>query len=72
MSPTPKVIREQIADDAADRADFRDNLDAVYLHGIERLAQIQKQSLDFAVQQNAEMVDVLKDQWGEFVQPTVF
>jgi len=60
MSPTPKPIREPIAEELDEKTEFRDNLAAVILHGFERVAEIQKHTIDLAVQHNAEMIDVLK------------
>lgn len=60
MSPTPKVSREQVMDEPTERAELLDNMSALFLHGIARVAEIQKQCIDFALQQNTEMVDILK------------
>jgi len=60
MSPTPRINREPIVEDTVNKGEFGDNLAAIFLHGIERIAEIQKQSIDFAVQQNVEMVELLK------------
>jgi len=60
MSPTPRGNREPVVESAAERHDFRDNFATLFLRGMERVAEIQKQAIDLAVQQNAEMFDVLK------------
>jgi hypothetical protein len=60
MSPTPKAKGDQIIDELEEKAELRDELATVFLHGIERMAQIQKQGIDLAVQQNTELVDMLK------------
>ena len=60
MSPTPKANREPVVEDTAEKAEIRDTLAAIFLRGMERIAEIQKQSIDLAVQQNAELVDVFK------------
>jgi len=60
MSPTPKANREPVMEDMGIKPDFITNMAALFLHGIERMAEIQKQTIDFAVQQNSEMVEVVK------------
>lgn len=60
MSPTPKVNREPAVEDAYGKPEIRDSFASLFLRGIERMAEIQKQAIDFAVQQNTEMVEVLK------------
>lgn len=60
MSPTPRVNREPVVEDAGIKPEIRDSFATLFLRGIERMAEIQKQAIDFAVQQNTEMADVLK------------
>jgi hypothetical protein len=60
MSPTPKTNREPVGNDAAEKAEIRDDFTAIFLRGLERIAEIQKHTIDIAVQQNGELVDVLK------------
>jgi hypothetical protein len=60
MSPTPKVSREPAGDEAAEKPEFVEKVSAVVLHGMARIAEIQKQYIDLAMQQNAEIVDILK------------
>ena len=60
MTPTPKVNREPIVEDAAEKAEYRDYFTVLFLHGVERMAEFQKQSIDLAVQQNTEFVEIVK------------
>ena len=60
MSPTPKTHREPEVEDAAERLEIQDNYAAFFLRGVERVAEIQKQAIDLAVQQHAELVDIWK------------
>jgi len=60
MSPAARVSREQVVDNAAEKAEFRENMSAIFLHGIARIGEIQKQYIDLAMQQNAEIVDIMK------------
>jgi hypothetical protein len=60
MSPTPKVNREPVMEEMGFKPDYGNTLAALFLHGVERMAEIQKQTIDFAMQQNAEMADALK------------
>lgn len=62
MSPTPapKMNREPIPGDAAEKAQVRDEVTALFLHGIERNAEVQKQYVDIAVQHNKELFEVWK------------
>ncbi len=59
MSPTPKVNREPVIEDPGTKPEIA-SFAAFFLRGVERMAEIQKQTIDFAVQQNAEMAEVLK------------
>ena len=59
MSPTPKINREPVVEDPIAKAEIP-SFATLFLRGVERMAEIQKQTIDFAVQQNAEIVDVLK------------
>ena len=51
--PSPEEMR-------AEATEFGANLAGVFLKSVERLAELQKQSIDVAVQQSAEMTDVMK------------
>lgn len=60
MSPTPKVNREPAPGEIKEKVEFRDDFFAFFLHGMERMANVQKATIDVAVQQQVEMVDLLK------------
>jgi hypothetical protein len=47
-------------EDAAERSEIQDNFATIFLRGVERVSEIQKQAIDLAVQQNAELVDIWK------------
>jgi len=68
MSPTPKPARETVIDDAREAvheaAEARDTFVTLYSHGIDRIAEIQKRTIDTAVQHNTEMIDT----WKKLVQ----
>jgi hypothetical protein len=51
--PTPEEMR-------AETAEFGANLAGLFLKSVERFAELQKQGIDVAVQQNAEMTDMIK------------
>jgi len=60
MSPTPRIIREAVGENTADTVEIQDNYAAIFLRGVERIAEFQKHAIDFAVQQNTELVDIWK------------
>ena len=60
MSAAPKMNREPVAPETADKAEIRDDFTGLFLRGMERIAEVQKQWIDIAVQQNAEMIEILK------------
>jgi len=60
MSPTGKSNRESVAQDVADKKTFTENITAAYAAGVERLAEVEKKSIDLAVAQNAELTEVWK------------
>ena len=60
MSAAVKMNRETVRDDVAEKPAFREDMFALFLRGMERLAEAQKQCIDLAVQHNADMVDSLK------------
>lgn len=59
MSPAAKNHRESITEEAPDK-EIRDETVTLFLRGIERIAEVQKQFVDIAVQQNNEMTELLK------------
>jgi hypothetical protein len=60
MSPTPKVNREPMAEEMKEKGEFRDDFITLFWHGMERIANVQKQTIDIAVQQHTEMVELVK------------
>lgn len=60
MSPAAKTNRESVMDDVTEKAGFRDETATLFLRGVERVAEVQKQFIDLAVQHNKEMVEILK------------
>ena len=59
MSPNPKMNREPV-EETPEIKQIRNDFASLFLHGIERVADFQKKAIDLAVQQNAEIVDVFK------------
>jgi glutamyl/glutaminyl-tRNA synthetase len=53
-----KMDREPAVEKGPEKTGVRDETAALLLRGVERLAEIQKQYLDIAVQHNAEVVEV--------------
>lgn len=60
MSPAAKTNREHVAEVISENSTFRNDAADLFLRGLERLADVQKQSLDIAVQHNKEMVQLMK------------
>ena len=60
MSPAPKANREPLAQAAAEKKGPGEYFTALYATGVERLAEVQKKSIDLAVAQNAELTDAWK------------
>jgi len=60
MNPTGKSNRESFAQDVADKKSFTENITAAYAAGVERLAEVEKKSIDLAVAQNAELTEIWK------------
>lgn len=59
-APAPKMNREPGPEDTAEKAHVRDEMAALFLRGIERNAEVQKQYVDLAVQHNKEMFETWK------------
>ena len=55
-----KANRESVMEDVSETMVFRDEAANIFLRGMERIAEMQKQFIDLAVQQNKETVEVLK------------
>jgi hypothetical protein len=68
MSPLPKHGKEAVMEDAHEAVheavEARNNFVTLYSRGIDRIAEIQKRSIDIAVQHNAEAID----NWKKLVQ----
>jgi hypothetical protein len=60
MSAAAKLNREPVPDEVEEAVAVRDDMASLFLRGVERIAELQKQYLDLAVQHNLEMMDVLK------------
>ena len=60
MSPTPKPIRDHVTEEPHEAAEVKNTFFALYARGIDRLAEVQKRTLDIALQHNAEMVNAWK------------
>lgn len=65
MSPTPRPVRDPVMDESQETPtkapEVRANPLALFARGVDRVAELQKRTLDIAVQQNAEMVDLYKN-----------
>ena len=60
MAAGTRTSREPATEDINEKADIRNETAAFYLRGVERVADVQKEFIDLAVQQNKEMGDLLK------------
>ena len=60
MSPTAKTIREPVMEETPVKSELRDDTAGLFLRGVERIAEAQKQFVDLAVQHNKEMMGVVK------------
>lgn len=60
MSANPRVPRDAAAEESAKNAELRDNFSAHYSKGVERMAEIQKRSIDLAMQHNKETIELWK------------
>lgn len=60
MAAGTRTSREPATEDINEKADIRNETAAFYLRGVERVAGVQKEFIDLAVQQNKEMGDLLK------------
>ncbi len=66
MSPTPRATREPAAQEAAEKKAFGEYFSALFLTGVERMAEVQKRGIDLAVAQNAEVTEA----WKKMAQKT--
>ena len=60
MTPAAKMHREPIMEERQDDTEFRNQGVDLFLHGMERIAEMQKQWIDVALQHNAETVEFFK------------
>ena len=60
MTAAAKQNRVPVVEEVQNNTAIRDESTAFILRGMERIAEIQKQCIDLAVQQNTEMVEILK------------
>ena len=60
MAPAAKTNRETVMDGMDEKSDVRNETAAFYLRGMERIADVEKEFIDLAVQQNKEMGELLK------------
>jgi hypothetical protein len=60
MTPAAKMHREPIMEERQDNTEFRNQGVDLFLHGMERIAEMQKQWIDVALQHNAETVEFFK------------
>ena len=60
MTPAAKMHREPIMEERQDDTEFRNQAVDLFLHGMERIAEMQKQWIDVALQHNAETIEFFK------------
>ncbi|HET6170139.1 MAG TPA: hypothetical protein VFE01_08160, partial [Terracidiphilus sp.] len=61
MSPTPKPpVRGAVPVQQPEAVEAKNTFVTLFARGIDRLADMQKRSIDIAVEQNAELIDVYK------------
>jgi len=76
MSPAPKNIHDPSPEEIrAEASEFGANLAGLFMKSVERFAELQKQSIDVAVQQSTEITDVVKkmaEKMPGALRPAVF
>lgn len=60
MSAAAKLNREPAVEETPVKSNVSDDILGIFLRGMERVGEVQKQWIDIAMQQNAEMIDILK------------
>jgi hypothetical protein len=60
MSPAAKPRRNAAAEEPIKEKEIRENFASLYAKSVERMAEIQKHSIDLAVQQNRETIGLWK------------
>ncbi len=64
MIATKKTPNEPAESVAAEKSEVVESVTTLYTKGVERLAEIQKKSIDLAAQQNAELINT----WKKFAE----
>lgn len=60
MRPAPRVKRHAAPEEMHNGKDFREKVSALYTKSVERMAEIQKRSIDIALQQNKDTIGLWK------------
>ena len=60
MSPTPKQKKEAAHVGKSAKTKFDESIATMYAEGVERLAEVQKKSIDFAALQQADLINTWK------------
>lgn len=66
MSAVPKVPRESVAAETPEKLQFGESVATLYVNAVERLAEVQKKSIDLAAVQYSEVIDFWKKISQEF------
>lgn len=62
--PVQKITREPEIPGVAEKIDFGESMATLYIAGVGRIAEVQKKTIDIAVQQHNEMLDL----WKKMIQ----
>lgn len=57
---TTKKATKPVSTAAAEKTEIVDSIATLYTNGVERIAEVQKKSIDLAVKQNADLIDAWK------------
>ena len=60
MNTTKKTTNQTVSAAAAEKTEVVETIATLYTNGVERLAEVQKNGIDLAVKQNAELLDAWK------------
>jgi hypothetical protein len=60
MTAAAKINRDAVVEEAGDNWSVRDDTAALFLHGMERMAEAQKHWIDLALQQTSESVEIAR------------
>lgn len=66
MSPAPKAKKNAAAEEPVKEKEIRENFATLYAKSVERMAEIQKHSIDLAMQQNKETIGIWKQLTEKF------